>query len=84
MKRTIISHDPATAIATIRFEHKDVTYEDTFNLKMVIPGADRVFADMGLPFDEDAQNRVIDKLTEKVQMGIEDGAIMASPPVEDG
>lgn len=79
MERTIISHDEKTAVAVVRFEHNGVTLEEKFNLDMVIPGAAKVFADFGLPFDKAAQLRALDQLTTRIQTMIEDGAIVNKP-----
>lgn len=80
MKTTIISHDKEKAVATIKFEHNDVTFEDTFDLKMIIPGSAHILNEMGIDFTEDHQTKVIEKLTAKVQSNIESGIITNAPP----
>lgn len=82
MERTIISHDTETGVARIRFEHNGVTVENDFNLIDVIPGTRMVFQSMGLEFDAETQERVIERLTAMIQQGIEEGAILNPPPVE--
>jgi len=82
MKRTIVSHDTDTGIAVIKFEHNDVSYEDTFDLKKVIPGSDHILNEMGIEFTKKHQQTVIDKLTDKVQSHIEAG-IITNPPAPE-
>lgn len=79
MERTIISHDEKTCIAVVRFEHNDVSVEETFNLDIVVPGAKKVFEDFGLTFDKAAQLRALDQLTTRIQTMIENGAIVNKP-----
>lgn len=83
METTIINHDTETALARIRFEHNDITLEQDFDLKAVIPGTVFVFQSMGLEFDEEAQGRVIERLTAMIQQGIEEGAIQNPPPADE-
>ena len=84
MIKTIISHDVENAIAVIRFEHMDVTYQDTFDLKLVIPSSERIFEELGMPFDAEVQGRVIDRLEVVITSQIESGAIRNPPPEGDG
>lgn len=83
MERTIISHDTETGVARIRFEHNGVKVENDFNLIDVIPGTRMVFQSMGLEFDEETQERVIERLTAMIQQGIEEGAILNPPPDDE-
>lgn len=71
----VISHDVESAIAVARFEHMGVTFEQEFDLGLVIPGTRKVFADLGLLFDEAAQLRALAHLTNVIELGIETGAI---------
>jgi hypothetical protein len=82
MKRTIVSHDTNTGIAIIKFEHNDVTFEDSFDLKKVIPGSEHILNEMGIEFTKKHQQTVIDKLTTTVQSHIEAGVIKNSPVPE--
>lgn len=82
MERTIISHDTETGVARIRFEHNGVTVENDYELIHVIPGTKLVFQSMGLEFDAETQDRVIERLTAMIQQGIEEGAILNPPPAD--
>ena len=82
MERTIISHDTSKATARIKFAHNDVVYEDTFNLKMVLPGSEQILSEMGIEFTKKHQMTIIDKLTAKVERLIESGEI-TNPPVTE-
>lgn len=79
MKHTVISHDHTTGIATIKFEHNDVVFEDTFNLKFVIPGSEGILKEMGIEFTKKHQLTVIDKLVDKITKQIDDGIIVNIP-----
>lgn len=83
MERTIINHDIETGVARIRFEHNGIKVENDFRLIDVVPGTRLVFESMGLAFDEEAQGRVIDRLTSMIQQGIEEGAILNPPPDDE-
>jgi len=82
MIRTIISHDPVTGGARIRFEHAGVTVEDNFVLIDVVPGTKFVFQQMGLVFDEAYQDMAIERLTTSIESQIDGGAI-TNPPVTE-
>ena len=82
MITTIISHDLETATARIRFEHQDVTLEDNYNLRFVIPGTDYIFAQMGIDFLEEYQVKAIEKLEASIQAQIENGSITMPPVAE--
>lgn len=75
MKVTIVSHDNATGMARVKFEHKDVVHEDDYNLKLVIPGSTKIFDEMGMEFDETHQLRALDRLTATIEAQIDSGII---------
>lgn len=79
MIRTVLYHNTETAQAVIQFEHEGVTYTDSFNLKLVLPGTMNTLNQLELPFDEELQLKVIERLTENIQAGIEAG-IIKNPP----
>jgi hypothetical protein len=81
MKKTIISHDTKAATARIKFEHNDVVHEADYNLKMIVPGTEYVFTQMGVDFTKAHQLKAIDKLEASIQLQIEQGVI-TNPPVE--
>lgn len=62
MEKQIIDHDIINGTARITFTHEGVSRTDDYNLWALIPGTAKVFADLGLPFDEAAQLRAIDYL----------------------
>lgn len=82
MQRTIITHDPVTAMARVRFEHDGVSLEQVYNLKMVEPGSLRTFTDFGIEFSEEYQLIALDRLTAQIQQQIEEGMITAMPVPE--
>ena len=82
MERTIISHNVETATARIRFEHEGVTFENDFDLWQVIPGTRYVFESMGLDLDEGYQELAINRITDVIQLQIEQGAIQNPPEPE--
>lgn len=82
MNRTIIERDIEAGTARIRFEHQDVTVEDTFYLINVVPSTAYVFSTMGLTFDESYQDLAIDRLEAMIQNQIEAGIISNPPEVE--
>jgi hypothetical protein len=82
MKKTIISHDTKAALARIKFEHNDVVHEADYNLKMIVPGTEYVFDQMGVDFTKAHQLKAIDKLEATIQLQIEQG-IITNPPIEE-
>lgn len=79
MEMTIISHNLATALARIRFEHAGITVENNFNLRHVIPGTDYIFSAMGIDFVEEYQTKAIEKLAASIEAQIDSGAIQNAP-----
>lgn len=75
MNLEILERDIQAGTAKLRFSHNGITHTDNYNLKMVVPGTDRVLAEYGMAFDETMQQKVIDKLTAQVQRDIEAGII---------
>jgi hypothetical protein len=75
MNLEILEHNVQTGTAKLRFSHNNITHTQSYDLKMVVPGTDRVLAEYGMAFDETMQQRVIQKLTEQVQRDIEAGII---------
>ena len=75
MQVDIISKNETTGDFRLKFSHNDVVHEQLYNLKMVVPGTDRLLKELGLEFDATMQQRVIDKLTAQVQREIEAGII---------
>lgn len=75
MQVDILSWDKDSGKAKIKFSHNSVEHTDSYDLKLVVPGTDRVLGDLGMSFDETMQQRVIDKITEQVQRDIEAGVI---------
>ena len=79
MKVTILERDVDAGTAKLKFEHNDVVFTQSYNLKLVVPGTDRVLAQLGLEFTEDMQQTVIDRLTTTVTREIDEG-IIRNPP----
>ena len=75
MQVEIISKNENTGVFRFKFSHNDVVHEQDYNLKMVVPGTDRLLNELGLEFDATMQQRVIDKLTAQIQREIEAGII---------
>lgn len=75
MNLEILERDTQAGTARLRFSHNGVTHTDSYNLKLVVPGTDRVLAEYGMSFDETMQQRVIQKLVEQIQRDIEAGII---------
>lgn len=71
----ILERNIEAGTVKIRFSHNSITHTQSYDLKMVVPGTDRVLAEYGVPFDETMQQRVIDKLTSQVQRDIEAGIL---------
>jgi len=82
MQRTIISHDTATGEAEVKFEHNGVVYQDRFNLKMVVPGSEHIFSEMGIDFNKKHQLTALDKLTAKIEDHIDQGIIKNIPQAD--
>lgn len=79
MKKTIISHDTKSAQARIKFEHNGVVHEADYDLKLVVPGSQYTFEQMGVEFTKQFQLKAIDKLEETIKLQIEQGVI-TNPP----
>lgn len=79
MIRTILSHDTATTLARVRFEHAGVTLEQDIQCDMILPGTRKIFADFGVEFDEAKQLVALDKLTAQIERQIDAGEI-TNPP----
>lgn len=75
MNLEILERDIQAGTAKLRFSHNDVVHTGTYDLKMVVPGTDRVLAEYGMAFDEPMQQKVIDKLTAQIQREIEAGIL---------
>lgn len=75
MRKTVISHDAKTGIAEIRFKHKGVTVQDTYNLLFVDPALQNNLKEMKLEFTEEMQLVAIKKLQDNIKNGIEAGII---------
>jgi fructose-bisphosphate aldolase class 1 len=75
MQVEILERDIEAGTIKMRFSHNNITHTDNYNLKMVVPGTDRILAEYGMLFDETMQQRVIQKVTEQVQRDIEAGII---------
>lgn len=75
MQVDILSWDKATGKIRIKFSHNDVVHTESYDLKLVVPGTERLLGELNMEFDETMQQRVIDKLTAQVQREIEAGAI---------
>ena len=75
MQVEMLSWDKTTGKAQIKFSHNDVVHTDNYDLKLVVPGTERLLGELGVDFDETMQQRVIDKLTAQMQRDIEAGVI---------
>jgi hypothetical protein len=75
MQVEILERNIAAGTIKLKFSHSGVVHTASYDLKLVVPGTDRVLAEYGLTFDETMQQRVIDKLTQQVQREIEAGIL---------
>jgi hypothetical protein len=75
MNLEILEQNIQAGTAKLRFSHNDVTYTQSYDLKLFVPGTERVLAEYGIAFDETMQQRVIQKVTEQVQREIEAGIL---------
>lgn len=75
MNLEILERDIQAGTAKLRFSHNGVTHTDSYNLKLVVPGTERIFSEYDMAFDETMQQKVIDKLTAQIQREIEAGII---------
>lgn len=73
MQVEVLERDIQAGTAKIRFSHGDVTHTQSYNLKMVVPGTDRVFETYNIEFNEAMQETVISRLAEQVKREIEAG-----------
>lgn len=82
MQIDVLSHDTETYVARIRFTHKDVVVEDTYNLLLVEPTMKSALALAQTAFSVDMQNKVINTLAGWIESSIENGGLsnMPSPP----
>lgn len=79
MEREILYHDVENAIAIIRFTHNGISHSDKYRLIHLVPGTEKVYADLGMEFDEAAQIRAIDYLEKNLIPMFESGQIMGDP-----
>ena len=84
MNVKIITHDETTGKARIKFSHNDVVHETDYNLKLVIPGSEKLLAELGQEFTKDIQLKALDTLTKWVKRDIESGAITNKLEGKDG
>lgn len=75
MQVEVLSWNKETGKARLKFSHNDVVHADSYDLKLVVPGTEKLLGELGVDFDETMQQRVIDKLTENVRLDIEAGRI---------
>jgi hypothetical protein len=75
MQVEILERNIEAGTIKMRFSHNDVVRAETYDLKLVVPGTDRILAEYGMAFDETMQQKVIDKITAQVQREIEAGII---------
>lgn len=73
MQVEVLERDIQAGTARIRFSHGDVTHTQSYNLKMVVPGTDRVLETYGMEFTEAMQETVIARLADQVKREIEAG-----------
>lgn len=73
MNVEVIEHNVQTGMAKVRFEYQGVVHEDSYNLKMVIPGSERIFNELGQEFTEEFQLKALDRLTGWIKNDIEAG-----------
>lgn len=81
MQVEILERNTEAGTATIRFSHNDVVHTNSYNLKLVVPGTERIFEQYGVVFDEAKQQIVIDKLTAQIEQEI-DAGILQNPSKE--
>lgn len=79
MQREILYHDIENAIAIIRFTHNGISKSDKYSLIHVVPGTEKVYADLGMEFDEASQMRAIDYLEKNLIPMFESGQMMGDP-----
>ena len=75
MQVEILERNIEAGTVKMRFSHNGITHTQSYDLKLVVPGTDRVLAEYGMAFDEIMQQKVIDKMTAQVQRDIEAGII---------
>lgn len=75
MQVEILERNVQVGSIKLRFSHNGIVHTSTYDLKMVVPGTDRILAEYGMAFDETMQQKVIDKLTAQVQRDIEAGIL---------
>lgn len=75
MQVEVLSWNKETGKARLKFSHNDVVHADSYDLKLVVPGTERLLGELGVDFDETMQQRVIDKLTAQMQRDIEAGVV---------
>ncbi len=79
MKREILHHDVENATAIIRFTHNGVSQTDNYSLIHLVPGTAKVYADLGMEFDEEAQLRAIEYLQRHLIPVFETGQVHGDP-----
>jgi hypothetical protein len=84
MNVEIITHDETTGEARIKFSHNDVVHEDNYNLKLVIPGSEKLLKQLNQEFTKEIQLKALDTLTKWIQKDIESGAITNKLEGKDG
>ena len=58
MQVEMLSWDKTTGKARIRFSHNDVVHTESYDLKLVVPGTERLLGELSMEFDELMQQRV--------------------------
>jgi len=75
MQVEILEQNTETGMTKMRFSHNGVTHTAIYNLKMIVPGTERILAEYGMEFDDAMRQKVIEKLTALIQREIEDGIL---------
>lgn len=73
MNTEVLSHDVKTGIASVKFTYKDIVHEEVYNLKMVVPGSERVFQDLGQEFTKELQLKALEGVATRLKAAIDDG-----------
>jgi hypothetical protein len=74
----ILYNDPVSHIVTLRWQDGANFRDEAFNLELILPGAMKMFSDMGLPFNYDA---ALTFLNTRCQQMIDDHSINVTPPM---
>lgn len=75
MNVEILSHNVATGNSRIRFTHKDVVWEDNYNLMLIVPSSKMVLTQLGQEFTEEMQLKALATLTGWIEKDIDDGVL---------